>query len=57
MGDTDSNALDTAIESPLTVLVAYADMLHTLRIADSFLFDIPPEEENAPLRLTCPKGF
>ena len=57
VGDVDADALDFAIESLLTVLVAYTGMLHTLRTADSFLFDIPPEEENAPLLLTRPKGL
>ena len=57
VGDVNSDASDNAIESLLTVLVAYTGMLHTLRTADSILFDILPEEENAPLQLPCPKGL
>ena len=55
MGDVDYNALDTAIKSDIIIFVAYTGMLRTLRRTDSLLFDIPPEEENAPLQFTTQK--
>ncbi len=57
MGDVDYDAFDLAIESIIIILVAYTDMLRTLRSTDSLLFDIPPEEENTPLQFTCAKDL
>ncbi len=57
MSDVDYDALDTAIKSIIIILVAYTDMLRTLRRTDSHLFDILPEEENAPLQFTRAKDL
>ena len=56
-GGDDYDGIDEAIDSLLIVLAAFLDLLRAVREVDSFLFDIPPEEEEAPLQFTCTKGI
>ncbi len=56
-GDDDYDGIDEAIDSLLIVLAAFLDLLHAVREVDSFLFDIPPEEEEAPLQFMHAKGL
>ena len=49
--------IDAAVDSVSIVLVGFLGLLRAVRVADGILYDIPPEEEAAPLTFTCAKGL
>ncbi len=55
--DADYEMIDVAVDSVSIVLVGFLGLLRAVRVADGILYDIPPEEEAAPLTFTCAKGL
>ena len=60
MVDADNlyiDIIDVVVNSIVFVLMSFLGLLRAVRVADGVLFDIPPEEEDAPLQFTCAKGL
>ncbi len=55
--DINYDALDAAVNFIAIVLMFFLHLLHVLWTADGILFDILPEQEDAPLQLTHAKGI
>lgn len=55
VGDTDYDVLDAAVNSLAIAIMGWLSILRALRVADGLLFDIPPDEEAAPLTFTKKK--
>jgi hypothetical protein len=55
--DIDYDAVNAAVSFIAIVLVAFLGLLHAVRVANGILFDILPEQEEAPLQFTCGKGL
>jgi hypothetical protein len=51
------DAIDATVDSIVIVLMGFLGLLGAIQIADGILFDIPPEQEDAPLQFTHAKGF
>ena len=48
----DLDVLHAAFDSVTVTLVGFLGLLRALRVTDELLFDIPPDEEDAPLKYT-----
>ncbi len=55
--DVDYDAANAAIDSIAMVVIAFLGLLRAIRVAKGVLFDIQPEQEDAPLQFTCRKGL
>ena len=45
------------INSIVFVIMSFLGLLHAVKVADGGLFDIPPEQNDAPLQFTRAKGL
>jgi hypothetical protein len=55
--NVDYDAVDAAINSIAIVLIGFLGLLHAIQVVNGVLFDIPLEQEEAPLQFTCGKGL
>ena len=53
----DLDALDAAFDTVSACLVGFLGLLRAMRVTDGILFDIPPDEENAPLKFSRAKNL
>ncbi len=55
--DVDYDAIDATVNSIAIVLMGFLGLLHAVRVVNGVLFDIPLEQEEAPLQFTHGKGL
>jgi hypothetical protein len=57
LAHVDLDILKAAFDFVSVNLIGFLGLLRTMRVTDKILFDIPSDEEDAPVQYTCAKNL